>query len=221
MKYSKKRFKKDQVKRRTQHMVKTRAFVEAAVIGGFGVILPTAILVFVFKWVFNFATGLIQPLTNVVMAKSHLQEIIADTLVVAIMLAVCFIIGIIVKTKVGKFLYQHIESRILKSAPGYSMIKETVMQFLGKKTSPFSSVALVQIFENETLMTAFVTDSHPDDSYTVFIPTGPNPTSGNIYHLKGQYVHHVNVPIEAAMRSIISCGAGSTTLIDAYAKQIS
>jgi uncharacterized membrane protein len=199
-------------------MNKIRSFIGTSILGGVVVILPAAILVFIFKWVFNFATGLIQPLTNLVMAKSQLQEIIADTLVVAIVLIVCFIVGVIVRTKVGKFLYQYLENRILKTAPGYSMIKETVMQFLGKKTSPFSSVALVQIFENDTLMTAFVTDSYSDGSYTVFIPTGPNPTSGNIYHLEGQYVHHVDVPIEAAMRSIISCGAGSATLIDAYAK---
>jgi len=180
--------------------------------------LPSAILVFVFKWIFGFATALIQPLTNLVMSKSHLQELIADLLVVAIILTICFIVGIVVKTKVGRFVHENLENRILAVAPGYKMIKETVMQFLGKKQTPFASVALVQVFENETLMTAFVTDTHLNGSCTVFVPTGPNPTSGNIYHLKEQYVHRINVPVEVAMRSIISCGAGSTPLIDVYQK---
>jgi uncharacterized membrane protein len=77
-------------------------------------------------------------------------------------------------------------------------------------------VALVQLFGNETLASAFITDRHPDGSCTVFVPTGPNPTSGNIFHLKAEYVHPVNVRIEDAMRSIISCGAGSQKLINAY-----
>lgn len=62
-------------------------------------------------------------------------------------------------------------------------------------------------------MTAFVTEQHVDGSYSVFVPTGPNPTSGNIYHLKKKYVHLVDVSVEDAMRSIISCGAGSGKLL--------
>jgi len=63
-------------------------------------------------------------------------------------------------------------------------------------------------------MTAFITDTHEDGSYTLFVPTGPNPTSGLIFHLAGKYVHPVDVPVQDAMRSIISCGAGSSKLID-------
>jgi uncharacterized membrane protein len=69
------------------------------------------------------------------------------------------------------------------------------------------------------LVSAFITDTHTDGTYTVFVPTGPNPTSGNIFHLKGEYVHPVDVPVEDAMRSIISCGAGSSRLIKQYKKE--
>jgi len=200
-------------------MGKLKGFFKTSLIGGAGVILPVAIFVFIFKWLFNFVTDKIQPLTDLVMAKSDLREIAADALAVAIILGVCLIVGVIVKTKVGRFVHEGLENRILRIAPGYSMIKETVVQFIGKKRTPFSSVALVQIFENSTLMTGFVTDAHPDGSYTVFVPTGPNPTSGLIYHLQGKYVQHVDVPVEEAMRSIISCGAGSKALINSYLKK--
>ena len=53
------------------------------------------------------------------------------------------------------------------------MVKETVNQLFNRKVSPFSSVALIQIFQNETLVTGFVTDEHEDDMSTVFVPTGP------------------------------------------------
>ena len=48
---------------------------------------------------------------------------------------------------------------------------------------------------------------------TVFVPTGPNPTSGFIYHLPNKYIHKVDVRVEDAMRSVISCGTGSSALI--------
>ena len=115
-------------------------------------------------------------------------------------------------------MHSILESKIFLKAPGYMLIKETIFQFLGKSKPPFSSVALVQLFDNEVLATGFITDEHEDGMCTVFIPTGPNPTSGLIYHLPQRLVHPVRVPIEEAMRSIISCGAGSSTVLSKMEK---
>lgn len=199
-------------------MSRMKSLIKTSFLGGLTVILPVAILVFVFKWVFGIVARVIQPLTNLILIKSNLREIIADLLAVAIIITVCFIVGVIVKTQIGRFIHTSLENSILKFAPGYSLIKETIMQFLGRKKTPFSSVALVQVFGNETMLTAFITDEHSDGSYTVFVPTGPNPTSGNIYHIESRFVHQVDVPVEDAMRSIISCGAGSAKLVNAYRK---
>jgi uncharacterized membrane protein len=129
-------------------------------------------------------------------------------------------VGVVVRTKAGQFLQENLENRILRLAPGYPTIKAVIMQFIGQKKSPFSSVALVQVFGNETLMTAFITDTHDDGRVSVFIPTGPNPTSGLIFHLKKKFVHPVNVTVEETMRSVIGCGAGSTNLLTAYNEKI-
>ena len=128
-------------------------------------------------------------------------------------LPVGFVLGIAVKTGMGRFVQQHLEARILAFAPGYKLIKETVLQFMGRKKSPFSSVALVQLYESRTMVTAFITDDEGGDHVTVFVPTGPNPTSGQIFHVERQFVHPADVGVEEAMRSIISCGAGSGALL--------
>jgi len=200
-------------------MEKFKSFLKTSIIGGVVVILPMFIFIMVFKWLFGWVTDIIHPLTDVIVTKSNMSKLIADALVIAVILISCFIIGIIVKTKIGKFIHENLESRILKITPGYGTIKEIVMQLIGKKF-PFSSVALVRIFENDTLVTGFVTDSHPDGSYTIFVPTAPNPTSGFIYHLKGEFVHHVDIPIEEAMRSVITCGAGSNKILKVYRENI-
>jgi uncharacterized membrane protein len=195
-------------------MERLKHFLRTSLLGGVVVILPVAILVSVTLWIFDLVTGIIQPLTRLLISDSQLNEIAAEILVIVLILMVCFFVGVLVRTRLGGFLYRFIETRILKLAPGYSMIKETVLQIFGsKKDSPFSSVAMVQVFENDTRMTAFITDTHADGSYTVFVPTGPNPTSGLIYHLQGKYVQPVNIPVQDAMRSIISCGAGTAKLL--------
>ncbi len=194
-------------------MNRLKIFIKTSLLGGLAVILPAALLFLIFKWFFNWVTDIIQPMTNLVLARGQFQEFVADAIVFGIILTFCFGVGAAVKTKIGRYIQENLENHILKIAPGYPTIKSIVMQFIGKKKSPFSSVALVRPFENDTLMTGFITDSHDDDWYTVFVPTGPNPTTGFIFHLKGQYIQPVNVPVEETIRSVISCGAGSTRLI--------
>jgi len=201
-------------------MNRFKEFVKSTVLGGLLVILPLAIFFFALTWIFGLVQAVISPLTTIIMRKSPLQGIVVDILVVALLIIVCFTVGVIVRTKLGKWLHLLLESRIFLKVPGYSLIKETVSQFFGNKKSPFSSVALVQIFGNETLVSGFITDEHKDGTRTVFVPTGPNPTSGNIYHLPKNLVHPVDVSVEDAMRSIISCGAGSSTLISKRKEQI-
>ena len=154
-----------------------------------------------------------------IIADTESYSYLVDLLVMIVILFVCFSIGLFVKTKIGKWTYSILESKLFSKIPGYKMVKETISQLLNReKESAFASVALCRIFGNETMVTAFVTDKHENGSYTVFVPTGPNPTSGNIYHLKPEYVHIIDIPTEETMRSIISCGAGSQKLLKQFEK---
>jgi uncharacterized membrane protein len=150
--------------------------------------------------------------------KLPFPELTADLIVIMLILAICFIIGVIVRTKIGQYMQTNLEKHILQIAPGYPMIRSVVSQFLGRQEQPFSRVALVQAFQNDTLMTGFITDRHADGSYSVFVPTGPNPTTGFIFHLQPQYVHPVQVTVEEAFRTVIGCGAGSSNLIRKFAE---
>lgn len=197
---------------------RTKNFFKTTILGGVIVMLPAIILILAFKWLFGVVGNAIEPLTD--LAENNLplppryNTIIASLIVLAVIVFGCFLFGLFVRTKLGQMIYSSFESSFLSRAPGYRMIKETVNQFFGRKKSPFSSVALVQLYENNTLVTAFITDHHDNGMVTVFVPTGPNPTSGFIYHLDQQYVHPISVSVEDAMRSVISCGAGSEKLIE-------
>jgi uncharacterized membrane protein len=201
-------------------MSKIKKFIKTSLIGGIAVILPITILFLLFKWIFNFITQIIEPLTDMVVARSHLKVLAADVIVLGIILSTCFLVGAVVKTKFGRFIHEHIDLRLSRLIPGYSTIKLTVTQFFDRKAAPFSSVALVRAFDDENLMTAFITDTHPDGSYTVFVPCGPNPTTGYILHMKKEYVHPIPVSVEVALRSVISCGAGSQPILAAYHRKI-
>ena len=195
-------------------MSKLKSFIASTIIGGLLIILPIVLLFLALKWVFDTARSLTGFITANMHTLSDSERLLADTIVFLAFILLCFLVGVAIRTRLGKWIYALLEKHLLMKTPGFSIIKETVGQFLGNKKSPFSSTALVQLFGNETMVSAFVTDEHEDGRYTVFVPTGPNPTSGNIYHLPADKVHKVDAPVDEMMRSIISCGAGSSSLVN-------
>ncbi|PCK09826.1 MAG: hypothetical protein COA42_01875 [Alteromonadaceae bacterium] len=213
---------------REARMNKIKKFVKTSIIGGILVLLPVVILIAAFNWVFRLITNWIQPITNLVIRNNGMPELIGDVLVVVLISLICFFVGSLLSTSLGKWLHKHFDSYLIQLAPGYKLIKEIVGQFFGdSSTSPFSNgeVAKVNIFggNSKTSVTALVTSRHPDGSFTVFVPTGPNPTSGNMYHVLAEQVElFPELAVEDMMRTIIACGAGSAVLFkqeDAQVKQ--
>lgn len=197
-------------------MIGIRTFTKATLVGGLLTILPLLIFLFVAEWLWGWITDAIQPLTNLYMRLPPYNEIVGDLCSIATIVLACFAIGMLVRTRAGAASYGYFEDHVLRRFFGYLVIREVVELFFRARSRPFREVALVRVFDGQTLMTAFITDRHPDGSYTVFVPTGPNPMSGMMYHLEAERVHIVDVPIEDAMKSVVGCGAGSVKLIEAH-----
>lgn len=191
------------------HMITT-------LIGGFLVILPLAILYLVFNWTFNIVLNFIKPVTLFLTFGGRVDKFLANILALMVILLLCFGLGVFVKTTLGSYIYREFDAKVLGRIPFYTSIRDTVSQFTNREKMPFSKVVLVNVFGSETLMTGFVTDEHENDMLTVFVPTGPNPTNGFIFHVKRDQTTRVNVPVDEAMKSIISVGTGSKKLLDSY-----
>ena len=195
-----------------------KVFLRKSLFGGILVLLPLVILSWLIKSTFYFVTDLIQPLTSYITSHFHFPELAADVMVVVLIFIACFSVGTIVSTTLGKWIHSHFDQYLVRLAPGYKLIKEIVSQFFGDSdSSPFSNgeVARVKLFGEHcpTTVTVLVTSKHPDGTITVFMPTGPNPTSGNIYHVPGSLVEFCpHISVESMMKSIIACGAGSGEL---------
>ena len=99
-----------------------------------------------------------------------------------------------------------------------NLVKDIIHQVLGNDSnSPFSrgDVARARLFgpDIKTEVTGIITSHHENGWYTLFVPTGPNPTSGMMYHLPPEQVTLMpTVKVDEALRTIISCGAGSGEL---------
>jgi uncharacterized membrane protein len=194
----------------TNFLKRIRRFLWTTLIGGMVALAPLTLVILLFRWVINVIGRNLTPLVDKMLQDPDPDPFFKFLLYVVTFTAILlffFIIGIIVRTRMAVFLNKA-EDRYLVRIPGYKMAKETIQQFFGKNRSFFKEVVLVDIFNSETLMTGFITDDQ-GEIITVFVPTGPNPTSGNIYHLPRNRVIKTRASVDNGMKSIISCGAGS------------
>jgi uncharacterized membrane protein len=189
-----------------------RGFLRTTFIGGLVALLPLSLVILFFRWVIGLIERTIGPLIDLVVetdSRLYIFGLYVTAIIVIFM--IFFSIGLVIKTSWGKFLNHQLEQKYLNKIPGYKIAKETVGQFFGKNRSFFKEVVICDLFNSGTLMTGFITDDQ-GDIITVFVPTGPNPTSGNIYHLPREKVLRTNATVETGMKSIISCGAGSSNI---------
>ena len=195
-------------------MKRLLSFIKTSLLGGVAVLLPILLTYYLLQWVFQVGINMIHPLTRILIERVSMPRRLADALAIALIVGICFATGLLIKTRFGGFLFSRLEKYILKVAPGYSLFKETLKQFLGQKKRPFSAVVLGRVFGGRTMMTGFITDEQPGGRVTVFFPSALNPTTGLLCHLEERDVIRLDVSFEEAMRTIISCGSGSAQLLE-------
>ncbi len=198
-------------------MTRLRNFLLTTLLGGAVVLLPIAIFIFLLQLLWNLAKNLLGPLARFMRGELGMEfpELYLNALAFIIVIAICFLVGLIVRTRFGKNTWVWFERTYLLRLPLYGTIKETVQQFSGSKRMPFSDVVLVDVFGNDTRMTGFITDEHASGRYTVFVPTGPNPTNGFIFHVSENQIERLSDEIKTddAMRTIIGVGVGSSGIM--------
>ena len=189
---------------------RVQLFLRTTLIGGVVALAPLTLIILLFRWIINLIGRSLTPLVNTILQDPDPNPYVKFAIYVLTFSAVVFfffIIGLVVRTRFVWFL-DRAEDKYLLKIPGYKLAKETVQQFFGKNRSFFKEVVLVDIFKTGTLMTGFITDDQ-GEIISVFVPTGPNPTSGNIYHLQKDQVTRTTASVDVGMKTIISCGAGS------------
>lgn len=201
-------------------MKRMRSFIGLTLFGGLMVVLPMTIFILLVGWLLGVITSLISPLSELLTSLTPIAKFLADLLGIAIVLAACFVIGLLIRTKLGSWLHDVLDQWLTRLAPGYKTIREVVMQLLGGEGN--TSLLKGQVCRAYLMgraagvsVTGVVTSTHANGDYTVYVPTAPIPTSGFVYHLSAEFVDLLpHISVEAAMRTVIACGSGSQMIFD-------
>ena len=102
-------------------------FTKTTLIGGVLVILPIYVVVLLLAKAINGLLALLAPITAQVPAAVQFRQIVAILLLVAI----CFVIGLIVRTGPGLRAKNAFERAVLEKLPGYTFLRGLAKRLTG------------------------------------------------------------------------------------------
>ena len=178
-------------------------FTKTTLIGGILVILPIYIAVLLLAKTVKGLLALLAPVTAQVPAAVEFRQIVAILLLVAI----CFVVGLIVRTGPGLRAKNAFERAVLEKLPGYTFLRGLAKRLTGRSEEQALQPALVEI--EDALVPALIVEELEDGSYTVFVPSAPTPMAGSIYILPRDRVHPVDIPFTKAIGVFSKWGTGA------------
>jgi uncharacterized membrane protein len=183
-------------------------FVVNALVAGLLVIVPIYLAVLLLLKGMQSVWGLVRPFALFLPAWFPAENVLSLLLV----LVVCFLIGVAVRTPVGRAIRERIERAFFERMPGYALIRSLTQRVAGESRENVWTPALAEI--EDALVPAFI-EEFEDGRFTVFVPSIPTPLAGAVYVLNRQRVHPLDVPFTQAIKAISRWGSGSKDLVAA------
>lgn len=187
------------------------AFVAKAVLAGLLVIVPIYLAVLVLLKGMKTVGKLVQPFAQLLPDWFPAEQALSLLLV----LVICFLIGVAVRTRLGRGIRERIEKGFFERIPGYALFRSLTQRMAGdtRQNETVWKPALAEI--EDALVPAFIIEEFEDGRYTVFVPSVPTPLAGAVYILDRKRVHPLDVPFTEAIKTVSRWGSGAKDLVAA------
>ncbi len=190
-----------------------------ALLSGLLLLAPLWVTIWAFTKIVDVFGGTFRPLYEHYLPQSlQLYSFVLDLLATITVLMFITALGYLSHYVFGKFFYGLIE-RLIQNIPGigaiYDSVKQIVATFGSERKNLFNKVVLVQFPRPGCWTIGFLTNrtqGEPQartgsETWTVFVPTTPNPTSGFLLLLPRHEIVELDMNVGDAMKMILSGGA--------------
>jgi len=189
-----------------------REFVTSTVIGGLFVLVPVYLAVLLLLKGMKSVGSLVRPFSALLPDWIPAEGLFS----LALVLALCFLVGVAVRTRPGRAVRERMEVVFFERLPGYGLLRSLTQRLAGNTGDAAWTPALVEI--EGALVPAFIIEELDDGRFTIFVPSVPTPLAGAVYVLSRERVHALDVPFTQAIRSISRWGSGTKDLVAAMRK---
>ena len=179
---------------------------KTTLIGGLLVVLPIYLSILLLAKTLSGMLALMSPVTAAIPAAAQFRQVIA----ILIVLAVCLVAGIVVRTGPGRWAKNAVERSVFERIPGYTLVRGLAERLGGDDRGGTFQPALVEL--EDALAPAFIIEELNDGRYTVLIPSVPTPAAGSLFIMPRARVHPIDVPFTQAVKVISKWGTGAGEL---------
>ena len=186
-----------------------REFLGNALVGGLLVLLPIYLAVLVLLKGMKSVAALVRPFAMLLPEWLPAERLLS----LALVLLLCFVVGVAVRTRVGRKFRERMERSFFERLPGYALFRSLTQRLAGEDRESVWKPALVEI--EDALVPAFIIEEIDDGRFTVFVPSVPTPLAGAVYIISRERVHPLDVPFTQAIKAVSRWGSGSRDLVAA------
>jgi uncharacterized membrane protein len=190
-------------------------FTKTTLIGGVLIILPIYIAILLLAKAIKGLLGLLEPVAGSLPAGVEFRQVAT----IILLIALCFIVGLVVRTGPGLGAKNAFEQAVLEKLPGYSFFRGLTSRLAGRSEEHKLEPALVEI--EDALVPALIVEKLENGSFTVLVPSVPTPMAGSIYILPPDRVHPVDLPLTTAISVFSKWGTGAGEFVRAMEENAS
>jgi len=180
-------------------------FIRATITGGILFLLPVVLLIIILSKALVILQKISAPISK------RMPELVfgldgSNTIAIILLILICFVSGLLFRSKYIKKWIDNIENNVLVNLPGYALIKSITAGAIGKETETDMVPILIQ--DDDSWNLAFLVEKSEKLS-TVFIPDAPRHDAGEIKIIPTDRIKKLDISTHKFILSIKTFGKGA------------
>lgn len=170
-------------------------------------IIPFMIIIIVIKTSIEILKNITEPFVKLLPEESLFGLGMSYTVSVIFLLMLILIAGILQNKENGINLISKFENFL----PGYSVIKKIFS--IDAESGLKSKIKSCLVSVDDAWLFAFIIEESKDGIITVFVPSSPTPTSGNVYFMNENKIRRIDVLPKEIFKCLTQLGSGSEKIL--------
>ena len=191
-------------------------FLKTTVVGGLVVLVPVAICVYLIGAVAKTVLTVSDQIGKLLHIQSLGGIVAVELVALLVIVAVCFVLGLLVQTTGGQAIGNWFEKRLFSLVPGYQMVKKIARQFSGGSEETLGRPVVVKLGDSRQM--GFLVEQCPSGEVAVFIPLAPALSLGSVHIIPAEHAERLNATLSQVADCITKVGFGSAQVLSAPAR---
>ena len=188
-------------------------FLKTTVVGGLVVLVPVAVCAYAIVATVKTVMTALAPVAKFLHVQSPGGIVAVELAAILVVVAVCFLFGLVVQTAGGRAIGSWFEKRLFNLVPGYQMFKKISRQFSGGGEEMLGTPVMVKLGDSRQI--GFLVEECPSGEVAVFIPLAPALSLGSVHIIPTERAERLNATLPQVVDCITKVGFGSAGVLSA------